>query len=174
MMRGGNLVAILYAISIILPGEEILWDYGICNDDDDDLSEDRSVPVSRRTPLATHTSDVYAPEHRTGPFSSRCLTASMGKDSFHPDYVILDCASGTNLCKSRKHARDTRLCVRGMITGIEGALGGTHYDESCTFVDPALGRMPLATGASANIISLAVPETKVSWPITATSSTSSP
>ncbi len=58
-------------------------------DDDDDLSEDLSVSESRCTQPATHPSDVHVPDYRTGPFSSRCLMASAGKDSFHPDYVIL-------------------------------------------------------------------------------------
>jgi hypothetical protein len=157
MMRDGNLVAILYAISIILPGEEILWDYGICYDDDDeDASEDISVPVSRRPQPSAHLFGVASPDHRNGPFSSRCLMVSAAEDSFRHDYVILDCASGTNLCKSRNHASNIRPCVRGTIIGIEGASSGTHYDHSCTFIDAALGRMPLATEASANIVSLAV------------------
>ena len=47
-------------------------------------------------------------------------------------------------------------CKRGHITGIEGPNSvGTEYDLSCEFVDPAFGGMPLATGAAANILSLA-------------------
>ena len=82
------------------------------------------------------------------------------EESFHHDYVILDCASGTNICKSENHASSIRPCIRGSIVGIDGAVGGTHYDRSCTFVDAALGRMPLAPEASANIVSLAVARDK--------------
>jgi hypothetical protein len=156
MMRDGNLVAILYAISIILPGEEILWDYGICYDDDDEDASEDIVPAGRHPQPAAHPFGGAPTDHRSGPFSSRCLMVSAAEESFRHDCVILDCASGTNLCKSKNHASNIRPCVRGTIIGIEGASSGTHYDHSCTFVDAALGRMPLATEASANIVSLAV------------------
>ena len=85
----------------------------------------------------------------------RCLVTNQ-RDSFDEDFVLLDCASGTHLCTSRKHAMNEQPCKRGHITGIEGPNSvGTEYDLSCEFVDPAFGRMPLATGAAANILSLA-------------------
>jgi hypothetical protein len=153
IMRDGALVAVLYAIRTIPPGEEILWDYGIYKDDDDDTPA-KGTPASLR-----HTPTMSTPV--AGPFSSnssseKCLATTTGKDSFHPDFVILDSASGTNLCRSEKHASDLKACNTGVITGIEGASGGTEYNQSCTFVDPAFGLMPLAIGASANIISFAV------------------
>jgi hypothetical protein len=131
IVRNGISTAVMCATANILQGEEIKWGH----------SEGDQEP-------------------RATPKVEICLNTSLSKDSFHADYVILDCASGTNLCKSRRHANDVKPCVRGTITGIEGTSGGTHYDESCSFVDPALGRMPLATGASANIISLAVARDK--------------
>lgn len=100
--------------------------------------------------LAFSTSDFDITEN-----ADRCL-ATTHRDSFDEDFVLLDCASGTHLCISPTRAINKKPCKIGHITGIEGAnSAGTKYDESCEFVDPAFGRMPLAIGAAANILSLA-------------------
>jgi len=84
-----------------------------------------------------------------------CLAATM-RDPFDKKFVLLDCASGTHLCATPHHATKVRPCRKGNITGIEGEQSqGTTYNESCEFVDPEFGRMPLAPGAVANILSLA-------------------
>ena len=70
----------------ILAHEEIMWDYGM----EEENTSNTSVVLAK--PL---------------------------KDSFHPDFVMFDCASGTNLCKNKEYAQNGRPCKTGQITGID-------------------------------------------------------
>ena len=171
-------VAIMYAIRDIPRGEEIMWDYNVHHDNDSSPPSPISTPIRNmfaegqhaeerlsaaiktithnisrmdgHPQLAFTTSDSDITEN-----ADRCL-ATTQRDSFDENFVLLDCASGTHLCISPTRAINKKPCKRGHITGIEGAnSAGTRYDESCEFVDPAFGRMPLAIGAAANILSLA-------------------
>ena len=194
--RDGTIVAVLYSISIVSPGQEILWDYGNSDEEDESStysqsdSSDSEGDHSQDAPSTGPSSNMQrlgldGMSTATGPASDagaamsrmhsltrgnsrmtpgsgtgqhRCL--AVGPDSFHPDYALLDSASGTNLCKAESHAMSVKECVRGMISGIEGDSQGISYHQSCLFVDPELGRMPFSPGASANIISLAVARDK--------------
>ncbi len=184
--RDGTLVAVLYSISIVSPGQEILWDYG--NSDEEDQSStysqsdssDSDGDHSQDAPSTEPSSDMQrlgsdGTGTATGPArdaaatmsrmhsltrGNSCLTSGAGTDSFHTDYALLDSAPGTNLCKSVVHAKSIKDCVRGMIAGIEGDSHGILYHQSCIFVDAELGRMPFSTAASANIISLSVARDK--------------
>jgi hypothetical protein len=91
--------------------------------------------------LAFTTSDFDITEN-----ADRCL-ATTHRDSFDEDFVLLDCASGTHLCISPTRAINKKPCKIGHITGIEGAnSAGTKYDESCEFVDPAIGASDRSSG----------------------------
>jgi len=172
-------VAIMYAIRDIPRGEEIMWDYNVQHEYEPRSPSPKHAQTGTRLPcghhaelrltaaiekitsnmsrMDTHPQLAFATSDTEGSDedADRCL-ATTHRDSFDKDFVLLDCASGTHLCTSPAHAKNKKPCKRGHITGIEGTNSpGTIYDESCEFVDPAFGRMPLATGAAANILSLA-------------------
>ena len=48
------------------------------------------------------------------------MAAHTNNSPFNEDLVVLDCASGINLCKSRKHARNIQGCQPGTVSGITG------------------------------------------------------
>ena len=179
VMENEQAVAIMYAIRDITTGEEIMWDYDVQHEYEPRPPSPKHAQTGTRLPCGHHaelrltaaidkitsnmsrmnthpqlaftTSDTEGSDED----ADRCL-ATTHRDSFDKDFVLLDCASGTHLCTSPAHATNKKPCKRGHITGIEGTNSpGTRYDESCEFVDPAFGRMPLATGAAANILSLA-------------------
>ena len=77
------------------------------------------------------------------------------KDSFDEGFAILDCASGTHICKNKEHAQNIRPCMSGNISGISEEQSPATYTSSCVFVDEEFGRMPLLQSAAANILSLA-------------------
>ena len=88
-------------------------------------------------------------------------TTGETNDTFKENQIILDCASGVNLCKTQKYASNIRTCQPGTISGITGNGGkeSTYY-ESCNLLDDNLGRIPLLPSAAANIISMAAARDK--------------
>ena len=89
--------------------------------------------------------------------SGTCLVANPKHPAspFDDNHVLLDCGSGLNICKSRTHASNIKECQPGSVTGIQSNALGSMYNQSCNFIDPALGRMAFLPSAVANIISLA-------------------
>ena len=94
--------------------------------------------------------------------SRTCLVATPDQPAspFDDNHVILDCGSGLNICKSQMHASNMKECQPGSVTGIQSKAFGSLYNQSCNFLDPALGRMAFLPSAVANIISLATARDK--------------
>jgi len=82
-------------------------------------------------------------------------TGDANSSPFDDDLLVLDCASGLNLCKSRKHASNIQSCRPGTVSGITGDGPNSTYHQSCNLLSEELGRVPLLPTAAANIISLA-------------------
>ncbi len=106
-----------------------------------------------RGALKDRLDDVHANDY--APASPHDAVLMATSNPFDPRYIIWDCASGSNICKNPDLATNVRPCkpaaVMGIVQGSEGV-----YSESCNFLDPALGRCPLAAGAIANIVSQSV------------------
>ena len=83
------------------------------------------------------------------------MAAHINNNPFNEDLVVLDCASGLNLCKSRKHAHNIQDCQPGTVSGITGDGPNNTYHQSCNLISEELGRVPFLPTAVANIISLA-------------------
>ena len=103
---------------------------------------------SQRVPAAEHQDQ----SRQWGPTADNSNKAHRSLD---PHYIIWDCASGSNICKNPGLATNIKPCkpatVLGIVQGSEGV-----YTQSCSFLDPALGRCPLAENSIANIRSQAV------------------
>ena len=137
--------AVTYALRDIPAGEEIMWDYGIgCE------------PSPNPTPTKPLRTVTHVTDNEVGPQGNdmKCLAVSV-KDSFDEGFAILDCASGTHICKNKEYAQNIQPCMPGSISGISGEQSPATYTSSCVFVDEEFGRIPLLQSAAANILSLA-------------------
>ena len=95
--------AVMYALRDIPAGEEIMWDYGIgCE------------PSPNPTPTKPLRTVTNVTDNEVGPQGNdmKCLAVSV-KDSFDEGFAILDCASGTHICKNKEHAQNIRPCMSG-------------------------------------------------------------
>ena len=103
---------------------------------------------SQRVPAAEHQDQ----SRQWGPTADNSNKAHRSLD---PHYIIWDCASGTNICKNPGLATNIKTCkpatMLGIVQGSEGV-----YTQSCSFLNPTLGRCPLAENSIANIMSQAV------------------
>ena len=103
---------------------------------------------SQRVPAAEHQDQ----SRQWGPTADNSNKVHRSLD---PHYIIWDCASGTNICKNPGLATNIKTCkpatMLGIVQGSEGV-----YTQSCSFLNPTLGRCPLAENSIANIMSQAV------------------
>ena len=114
-------------------------------DEDDDENDTEDIPPlyddDDDESVSDDTDSIHGINEGSDTSASTVLAIPVTKDSFDEDFAILDCASGTHICKSPLHAMNTQPCRIGNITGIEGdGSPGTKYHKSCELVDPAFGR----------------------------------
>ena len=169
VLRDGNRTAVMYALRRILVGEEIMWDYDIEHEPTPNHTPAKRLDNNIITPYGNTNSDKHPPPDTDVCFDitdsqeedMKCLEEDMKclavavKDSFDEGFAILDCASGTHICKNKEYAQNIRPCMSGSISGISGEQSPATYTSSCVFVDEEFGRMPLLQSAAANILSLA-------------------
>ena len=162
--RGDHPQLVLYAQQFIPAGDEIMWDYDGLEVLDDPQEGGGSKPTIGEQHFQRAINDLarystameQAPAYAMSiPRSPSPVVLVTSASPFDPCYIIWDCASGSNICKNPDLATNVKLCkpatVMGIVQGSEGV-----YTQSCSFLDPALGRCPLAENSIANILSQAV------------------
>ncbi len=118
VLRDGNRTAVMYALRKILVGEEIMWDYDIENEPTPNHTPAKKLGNNIITSYGNTNSDKHPPPDTEVCFDitdsqekdMKCLEEDMKclavavKDSFDEGFAILDCASGTHICKNKEYA----------------------------------------------------------------------
>ena len=146
--RGDHPQLVLYAQQFIPAGDEIMWDYDGLEVLDDPQEGGGSKPTIGEQHFQRAINDLarystameQAPAYAMSiPRSPSPVVLVTSASPFDPCYIIWDCASGSNICKNPDLATNVKLCkpatVMGIVQGSEGV-----YTQSCSFLDPALGR----------------------------------